>query len=79
MSRSSSSSSSEVEEDFVPCEQPGIKIEGEDEAEYSLQPYLFEPTRKLSSSDENSGENESESEGDSGSASDESRLNDLEW
>ena len=78
MSRSSSSSSSEVEEDFVPCEQPGIKIEGE-EAAHSLQPYLFEPTRKLSSSDENSGENESESEGDSGSSSDESRLNDLEW
>ena len=78
MSRSSSSSSSEVEEDFVPCEQPDIKIDG-DEGEYFFQPYLFEPTRKVSSSDENSGENESESEGDPGSSSDESRLNDLEW
>ena len=77
MSWSSSSTSSDV--DFVPCEQPGIKIEG-DEAEYSLQPCLFEPTRKLSSSDENSnGENESEEEGDSASSSDESRLNNLEW
>ena len=56
-----------------------MTVKGEDEAEYSLQPYLFELTRKLSSSDENSGENESESEGDSGSSSDESRLNDLEW
>ena len=79
MSRSSSSTSSDVDEGFVPCEQPGVKNEG-DEAEYSLQPYLFEPTRKLPSSDESSnGENESEDEGDSGSSSDENRLNNLEW
>ena len=72
------SSSSDVE-DFAPCEQPDIKIEGGDEAEYFLQPYLFEPTRKLSSSDEDSDKNESKRKGDSGSSSDEIRLNDLEW
>ena len=60
MLRSSSSTSSDVDDGFVPCEQPGVKIEG-DETEYSLQPYLFEPTRKLPSSDESSnGENERE-------------------
>ena len=64
MSWSSSSSSSDVDEHFVQCEQPDIKIEG-DEAQYSLQPYLFEPMRKLSSSDEKSEEDESGSEGES--------------
>ena len=75
MSQSSSSTSSDIDEGFVPCEQPGVKIEG-DEAEYSLQPYLFEPTRKLPSSDESSN---GEDEGDSGSSSDENCLNNLEW
>lgn len=78
MSRSSTSSSSEVDEDFTPSEQPDVKIEA-DEGEYSLEPYLFEPTRKLSSSDENSSENESENDEDMDSSTDESRLNDLEW
>ena len=77
MSRSSSSTSSDVDDSFVPCEQPGVKIAG-DEAEYSLQPYLFEPTRKLPSLDESSN-GENEDEGDSGSSSDENRLNNLEW
>ena len=76
MSWSSSSSAADVDEDFVSCEQPDIKIKS-DEAQYSLQPYLFEPTRKLSSSDENN--NESENEGESDSSSSENRLNDLEW
>lgn len=78
MSRSSSSSSSDVDEDFMHCELSDIKIEG-DEAKYSLQPYLFEPTRKRSSSDENSNENESGNEEESDSGNDENRLNDLEW
>ena len=46
MSRSSSSSSYESDEDFMLSERPDIKVE-EDEAEFSRQPYLFEQTRKL--------------------------------
>ena len=78
MSRSSSSSPSDVDGDFASCERPDIKIE-DDEAEYSLQPYLFEPTRNLPSSDENSDQNESDGQEESDSSNGENRLNDLEW
>ena len=76
MSRSNSSSSYEADEDFTLSEQPDRKVE-EDEAEFSLQPYLFEPTRKLSSSmdsDEECDDDDSDS-----SSDDEGRLNNLEW
>ena len=49
MSQSSSSSSYDADENFMLSEQPDIKVE-EDEAKFSLQPCLFEPTRKVSSS-----------------------------
>ena len=42
MARSSSSSSSEVDENISPND---VKFET-DEAKFSLQPYLFEPTIK---------------------------------
>ena len=42
MARSSTSSSSEVDEDISPN---NVKFET-DEAKFSLQPYLFEPTIK---------------------------------
>ena len=76
MSRSNSSSSYEADEDFMLSEQPDIKVK-EDEAEFSLQPYLFEPTRKLSSSmysDKECDDDDSDS-----SSDDEGRLNNLEW
>ena len=76
MSRQSSSSFYEADEDFMLSEQPDIKVE-EDEAEISLQPYLFEPARKLSSSmdsDEECDDDDSDS-----SSDDEGRLNNLEW
>ena len=76
MSRSNSNSSYKADEDFTLFEQPDIKVE-EDEAEFSLQPYLFEPTRKLSSSmdsDEECDDDDSDS-----SSDDEDRLNNLEW
>lgn len=78
MSQSSSSSLSDVDGDFVSCQRPDIKIE-DDESEYSLQPYLFEPTKNLPSSDENSDENESDDQEESSSSNGENRLNDLEW
>ena len=46
MARSSTSSSSEVDEDISPN---NVKFET-DEAKFSLQPYLFEPTIKKGSS-----------------------------
>ena len=46
MARSSTSSSSEVDEDISPN---NVKF-GTDEAKFSLQPYLFEPTIKKGSS-----------------------------
>ena len=76
MLRSSSSSSYEADGDFRLSEKPDIKVE-EDEAEFSLQPYLFEPTRKMSSStdsDEECDDDDSDS-----SSDDEGRLNNLEW
>ena len=68
MSRSSSSSSYKADEDFMLSEKPDIKVE---------EPYLFEPTRKLSSStdsDEECDDDDSDS-----SSDDEGRLNNLEW
>ena len=77
MSRSSSSSSSEADEDLILSEQSDIKIES-DETEFSLRPYLFEPMRKLSSSEDSErGDDESMEDSDS-SIDDEGRLNDLE-
>lgn len=78
MSHSSSSSSSDQDEDFTEFELPEIKTEGEDEV-CNLEPYLFEPTRKVSSSEEDVDENDSEGDKDSGSSVGESRLNDLDW
>ena len=75
MSRSSSSSSYEADEDFMLSEQPDTKVE-EDEAEFSLQPYLFEPTRKVSSSMDSDEELDDDSDS---SSNDEGRLNNLEW
>ena len=46
MARSSTSSSSEVDEDISPN---NVKFET-DEAKFSLRPYLFEPTIKKGSS-----------------------------
>ena len=77
MSRSSSSSSYEADEDFMLSEQPDIKVE-EDETEFSLQPYLFEPTRKLSSSMDSDKECDDD-DSDSYSSDDEGRLINLEW
>ena len=78
MSRSSSSSSSEAGEDLILPEQPDIKIES-DEAEFSLRPYLFEPTRKLSSSEDSEQDDNKSMEDSDSSIDDESRLNNLEW
>ena len=75
MSRSSSSSSYEADEDFMLSEQPDIKVE-EDEAEFLLQPYLFEPTRKVSSSMDSDEECDDVSDS---SSDDECRFNNLEW
>ena len=76
MSRSNSSSSYDADEDFTLSEQPDIKVE-EDEAEFSLQPYLFEPTRKLFSSMDS--DEECDDDNSDSSSDDEGRLNNLEW
>ena len=73
MSRSSSSSSYEADEDFMLSEQPDIKVE-EDKAEFSPQPYLFKPTRKVSSSMDSDEECNDDSDS---SSDDEGRLNNL--
>ena len=78
MSRSSSSSSSEADEDLILSEQPDIKIES-DEAEFSLRPYLFEPTRKLSSSEDSERDDDETMQDSDSSIEDEGRLNNLEW
>jgi hypothetical protein len=76
MARSSSSSSSEVDEDISPN---NVKFET-DEAKFSLQPYLFEPTivNKKGSSSSSDSESQADEEG-SNSSADESRLDNLEW
>jgi hypothetical protein len=73
MARSSTSSSSEVDEDI----SPNVKFET-DEAKFSLQPYLFEPTIKKGSSSSSDSESQTDEEG-SNSSADESRLDNLEW
>ena len=73
MARSSTSSSSEVDEDI----SPNVKFEM-DEAKFSLQPYLFEPTIKKGSSSSSDSESQADGEG-SNSSADESRLDNLEW
>jgi hypothetical protein len=73
MARSSTSSSSEVDEDI----SPNVKFET-DEAKFSLQPYLFEPTIKKGSSSSSDSESQADEEG-SNSSADESRLDNLEW
>ena len=73
MARSSTSSSSEEDEDI----SPNVKFET-DEAKFSLQPYLFEPTIKKGSSSSSDSESQADEEG-SNSSADESRLDNLEW
>ena len=78
MSRPSSNRFYEADEDFMLSEQPDMKVE-EDEAEFSLQPYLFEPTRKLSSSMDSDEECDDDAYDSDSSSDDEGRLNNLEW
>ena len=77
MSRSSSSSGTDIGEEFVSSEQPNIEVEA-DQAEFSLRPYLFEPRRRLSSSDEARSGSDEDNGSSGSSAAEESRLNDLE-
>jgi hypothetical protein len=74
MARSSTSSSSEVDEDIS---LNNVKFET-DEAKFSLQPYLFEATIKKGSSSSSDSESQADEEG-SNSLADESRLDNLEW
>jgi hypothetical protein len=74
MARSSTSSSSEVDEDISPN---NVKFET-DEAKFSLQPYLFEPTIKKGSRSSSDNESLADEEG-SKYLGDASRFDNLEW